>query len=281
MESLESIFKGKEAPVVEQPKAEAPVEVKAETPAQETEQQRADRERDERGRFKAKEQEAQTPAKPEAPKAPEAPKVETKPAPTAAEKAKPATTTEEAPPHVPVKALQEERRKRQELERQLAALQQPKKLPDVTTDPQGFQQHLNETLQSREVDMRVNLSAAFARKQYQDFDSVMESWFQMTEANPYLYQQAIQQELPADWAYNHVKQQLLLKEIGDPAAWREAEKARLRAELEAEIAQRQPPQRPAAPVPPPSLANAQSAVGGISTAPAYEGPTPLKSILRR
>jgi hypothetical protein len=287
VESLDSIFKGKEAPVVEQQKAEAPVEVRAETPT-ETEQQRA--ERDERGRFKAKEQEAQTPAKPEAPKAAEAPKVDTKPAPTAAEKAKPVEKPHEAeqaldPRHkAAIAQANDERRKRQALEQELARYRaQQQKAPDVATDPQGFQQHINETLQTQTINMRVDLSAAMARKQYQDYEAVMAEWPALIEQNPYLYQQAIQQELPADWAYNYVKQQKLLQEIGDPAKWREAEQARIRAELEAELAQKaqQAPARPAAPVPPPSLANATSAAGGISTKAQWNGPTPFQNMIRR
>jgi hypothetical protein len=278
VESLDSILKGKEAPVVEQPKVEAPVEQKAEAPT-ETPEQRADRERDEKGRFKAKEQAEQAPAKPETPKAPEPPKVEVKPAPTAAETVKPAITPE-APPQVPVKALQEERRKRQELERQLAAIQQPQKAPDVATDPQGFQRHISETLQSQSINMRVDMSAAMARRQYQDFDSVMEAWYSLKDENPHLYQQAIQQELPADWAYNYVKRHQLMEKMGnDPDAY-------IAAEVEKRLKERQPevpqaPARPAAPVPPPSLANAPSGAAVVSTAKTFDGPTPFKSIIRR
>lgn len=278
MESLDDILKGKEAPVVEQQKAEAPVEQRAETPT-ETPEQKADRERDEKGRFKAKEQEAQTPAKPDAQKAPEQPKVEARPAPTAAETVKPAITPEAAP-QVPVKALQEERRKRQELERQLAALQQPQKVPDVATDPQGFQAHLNSTLQAREIDMRVNLSAAWARKQYQDFDSVMEKWEELLTTNPYLYQQAVQQDLPAEWAYQQVKRHQLLDKIGnDPDAYIAAEVERRLKERTPEVPQ--VPARPAAVVPPPSLANAPSAASGLSAQKQWDGPTPFTNLIRR
>lgn len=286
VESLDNILKGKEAPVIEQQKVEAP-EQKVETPT-ETPEQKADRERDDKGRFKAKEQDTQPPAKPDAQKAQEPPKVETKPAPTAAETVTPATKPEAEqkldPRHsAAIAQANDERRKRQALEQELARLRAPQKqAPDVATDPQGFQQHINETLQTQTINMRVDISAAMARKQYQDYEAVMAEWPALIEANPALYQQAVQQELPADWAYNYVKQQLVLKEIGDPTAWRESEKARIRAELEAEIAQRpQVPARIAPAVPPPSLANASSGAAVVSTAKSWDGPTPFKNLIRR
>ncbi len=271
-ESLDAILKGTNTP-------EAPVEVtKAEeTPATpEPEQTKADRERDEQGRFKAK-QEAEARAKEEAKPA----KVE-KPAPTAVEKPK---EPADDPPHVPVKAMQEERKKRQELERQLAQLrqQQQKPPPDVIQDPEGFRQHIQSDLRSQLENERVNMSAAWAKRQYQDYESVMETWFQLTADNPVLYAQATKQDLPADWAYQHAKRHLLLQEIGDPTQYRqklESElEAKLREKFEAEYAAKAP--RAPVSVPAPSLANATSS-GRLSTAePAWGGPTPLTKLLRR
>lgn len=97
-------------PIVDQPKLETPSDI-PEPPVQ-------GRERDEHGRFKPKE------------------KGDT-------EEAPPASASE--PENVPVKALQDERRKRQELEQRFADLQQqveqktaaPQPPPDIFEDPEG------------------------------------------------------------------------------------------------------------------------------------------------
>lgn len=171
-----------------------------------------------------------------------------------------------------------ERKKRQEIERQLAALRQQQeqpKAPDLYENPEGYQQHIQQTLQSALIDERVNLSAAFARKQYTDYDEVMEHWGEMVSQDPTLYQHAIQQELPADWAYNQVKRQLLLAEIDDPTTYKERLRAEMRAELEAELRAQKPQPKP---TPPPSLASAPG--GGTKSEPTFSGPTPLHDLFR-
>lgn len=289
MESLDSILKGKPEPtnVVERPEPKAEPEVKAETPKpEETPEARAERERDEKGRF-AKKQEAQTPATPDAPKAPEAPKkVETKAETTPAEKTQPVTAQDaELPPkgHVPVKVALEERRKRQQLEQELKALRaQP---AQAQTSQTQDQQQQPEGMHQVEENLKANLSFAFAKRQYPDFEEVMQEWPLLIHDNPWLYKQAIADEMPAEWAYKYVKRQRLMQEIGhDPEAWRETQRKAIRGELEQEIAQKGPqqqPQRPAVPVPPPSLANAPSASTGMTSQKQWEGPTPFQNMIRR
>jgi hypothetical protein len=291
MESLDNILKGKDSPVVEQPKAEAPAVEVAETPA-ETPEQKADRERDDRGRFKAKD-EGTTPAKPETPEAKVTPKVETKPAPTAGEKAKPAEDDNSEPLDPKAKAYyakaKDEQRKRQAVEQELARLraaqQQPQPKIDPMQDPEGFAQRIAQEAEQRSWDRILNLSESQARRFHGDeiVSEAQEAFKEAVQSMPGLYQQLNAQADPYDWVVKWHKREKFLREVQDPDEWTKQREAAIRQRLEAEYAQKQPqaPARPAAPVPPPSLANATSGAGAMSAKTTYEGPTPISSILRR
>jgi hypothetical protein len=95
------------------------------------------------------------------------PVAETPPAPAPEPEAKPDLKPE--PGHIPITALLDEREKRKELERQLAALretQQQVALPDPTADPYAYQQHLMQQVQQTVLDTRLNMSETAARRHY-------------------------------------------------------------------------------------------------------------------
>lgn len=293
MESLDSILKGKESPVVVEPKPDVPaVEAAPETPVvTETAEQKADRERDEKGRF-AKKAEGATPAKPETPKVETAPKVEKPAAPTAAVNAKPGEDIDAEPLDPKAKAYyakaKDEQRKRQAVERELASLraQQPQPpIPNPQEHPAEFAQHVEGRVSQAQWDTVLNTSEIAALDKYgEEKVDQAKAWFlEQRETNPGIDFALRQQRHPYKWVIEQYQHAQLLNEIGtDPNAWREQQRAAIRAELEAEHAQKpQVPVRPAAPVPPPSLANATSGSTGTSRAVAYAGPTPLKSIFRR
>lgn len=271
MRSLEDVL-GKKEP---EKAPEQPAAVKEETPATEVEA-KSDKPRDDSGKFKKVEAKEETP------------KVETEvPAETTAAKpAKPETAPND--PETGLKAgitaerkkRQEAERRYQELERKLHEMQQPK-APDALTDPQGYAAHIR----SAALDERVNNSVDLAREAFADFDEVMgagmETWGAAVAKDPTLFERAMTQRNPGKWAYQHMKRAKVLEEVGDdPNAWKEAQKASLRAEIEAELKGKlELEAKNRQPVPSPSLASASS--GGRATAPIWSGPKPLNEVLKR
>lgn len=184
-----------------------------------------------------------------------------------------------------------EREKRQKYERELEQLRaemqrlqqanQPEP-PDVYEDPDGFKSHSEKQLSQAEqqrINDRVNLSAYYAKKQHEDFDEAMQEWQKLIQQDPSLYQRAIQQESPAEWAYQQVKTQQFLTKVGDDpdkyeASLREQVEQEIREKLEAELRAKYE-QQPAQPKPPRSLATAPSAPVSSQE---WSGPKPLSAL---
>lgn len=255
--SMDEVLSGKPAepaaPVAEKPEAEAKPEA----------EQKPEKPRDEAGKFKKGDDEP--PA------------------------GKPVTKDEPSNSETGLKAgITAERKKRQEAERQLAqnraeleALRNPKKAPDVLEDPEGYRRTVNEDIDAKLENQRVNMSAAMARKGHADFDEVMAEWPELMQADPTLYQRAVKQELPAEWAYQYIKRERFLKEVGDdPENWRKAERERMRSELEPELKKQLESALPIHVVPPPSLASATSG-GRVTTGIVNAEAKPLSKIFGR
>jgi hypothetical protein len=197
------------------------------------------------------------------PEVPETPEPEVAPEP----KPEPAT--------VPLAAVQEERQKRQELERQIAAMRQqkpPEPTPDVFEQPDQVIPYMKKQMDEALMAQRSEMSRMFAEQQF-GADEVaaaqeailkpgMEADANRLSAEPMPYVALVK------WH----QQQKLMSEIGDnPNAWRDAERAKIRAEVEAEQAVKAARAAP-------SLAT-QTSVGERS-GPAWAGPTPLGDILK-
>lgn len=259
--SLDTYLKGSE-PAKSEAVEVAPPPEPATEPAKET------RPRDESGRF----------AKGEEPKPEAAEAKSVTPAPKEEVKT-------ELPEVSGLKAgIAAERKQRQELERRLAELMaqqqaKPEPRPDVIADPEGYATSIEQKMQAALVNQQVNISYAIAKRQHDDFDQVMAEWPAMMQADPSLYQKAIQQEMPAEWAYQQVKRSQFLREVGDdPSSYRQKLEAELRQKLEAEYAAKTPVV-PSIPTPPPSLAGARS--NGRMSDPIWNGPPSLSQILKR
>ena len=199
------------------------------------------------------------------------------------------TVAEPVPPTeteaIPVAALKDERRKRQELEQQVAAMQQqlaavqqqPQQPPaEFWDDPQAFMasqfeqfgSQLMQRWQQEQQIERVNASEAVARSKYADFDDALQSFRQAVQVNPVLAQQMARESDPAEFAYRKGKSALELERVGSIDDLLKAERQKWEAEL-----------RAAAPAPSfPSTTALDGSVGARS-GPAWTGPKPMSELL--
>ena len=200
-------------------------------------------------------------------------------------KTEPEQPTEDHKPQrtVPLEALLEERRKRQELE---ARLQSPPPPPAPTvTDEQFWEKpseataqmvdHRTQALQQQIMSIRYDLAEDNARQLHTDYDQVKEKFLEElkaeTPAAVAIAMQMGKQPNPARFVYEQTKQTL---ERAAPDY-----EAKLRAQIEAKVrAELQSQGRRPAPEVPQSLNSEPSAV--ISSTPGEYEPTPLANIIK-
>lgn len=215
-----------------------------------------------------------------------------------APKGEPAPEPEPAAPpavedRVPTRALQEERRQRQqaqaeaaELKRRIEAFeqaQQAQPIPSVYEDEDGYtnalleraalaaQQRLAPEFQRQLAAEKIELRRELMRERHDDFETVEASFFEMAAGNPALLAEMNRQENPVRWVYDTAKKMQEVQRLGSLDL--NDIRAKIRAELEAEM------RAPTAPAPsvPTSLADQQSARLNASV---YAPPT-LADILSR
>lgn len=221
-----------------------------------------DRARDEHGRFVPKPQGEQEPAPP-------------------------AGRQDHGP--IPIQALLDEREKRQRAERELEEWRRraapppaPPVRPDVFADPDGAFSHIEKQVSEQVTRARLDMSVMMEQASKPDYADKEAAFIEAVKANPALYQQMLADPHPAGFAYRVGSQVLAMREIGDPAGYRERIEAELREKLEAEYAAKYQQVTPPAPAPqsaplpafPTSLSTARAAAPR-SPAPAFSGPPPL------
>lgn len=175
--------------------------------------------------------------------------------------------------HMAEKTKRKEYEKRlQELEAKYAEAIRPP-APDPRQDPDAYRQYAD----NARIDERVDLSHEVAKERHEDYEDVMgvgnSNWNQACQSDPTLYQRAILQKFPAEWAYQQLKRSKVLESLGDPDAWMKTKEAEIEARLIAKYANKTQ-------IPNPSLANANGS-GRVESTPTFSGPTPLNSIFRR
>lgn len=199
-----------------------------------------------------------------------------------------------AGPLVPRRALEDERKKRQEYERRFAELErklqdmqtppkqpEPPQAPNVWEDPEGAlafqQQTIQQTFARQMYETRVSLGTEIVKAQHPDYDDVVADFVAQAQVDPALRNAVLQHPNPAAFAYSEGRKIRFLKEVGnDPDAY----KARLREEFMAEQSSGQIASRtqPAA-APPKSLAATTSAQPRNSRGQYASGPASLDDIL--
>lgn len=185
-----------------------------------------------------------------------------------------------------LRAAEEERRKRQELERRLAELEKPK--PQEVDDNNFLQDpvgHLNrrfetfeQKLSQSEMNVKLATAEAIARTRYKDFDENVQEFAQVLQATPGLRETWLASPDPAEFAYRFGERTKLVREAGSLDGLKAKIEKETRARLEAEYKAKQEElekQRAALP-------GSLSDVRGASTRqqPVYTGPTPLEDILK-
>lgn len=185
----------------------------------------------------------------------------------------PPATAEEKPQAIPLTALLDEREKRQEatrraevaerrlqeIERRIAASQQPQKRPDWFEKPDEAIRHAVAPIQQQVLSVKLQQSRFLAEKDFGP-DLVKEA-FAYFDQHPEESHKMLDHPSPFHAAVQHYKRQKFLSEVGeDPESWLEAQ---VKARLE-QIS----PQSPApANRPPPSLSRAPAAGRSENTKP--------------
>jgi hypothetical protein len=193
--------------------------------------------------------------------------------------------TKELPP-AEYAALRDERRKRQQLERELQELQQrvnqpvtaPSPPPDFWESPEAaleakfnqFGEQLMQRIEAQQWQRKAANDEQSARAKYADFDDKLEQFHQLAASNPALINELRAAPDVAEFAYRKASEAMLLQDHGGVEGLLKAERAKWEAEL-----------RGSAPVPPtvPLSTAAERSVGSRS-GPAWVGPVSLDDLLR-
>lgn len=203
-------------------------------------------------------------------------------APEAGNDASPASEQEK---HVPLSALEAERKGRQDWkEKAIRFEEELKHLRAQQSQPQAQQpsQQQPMTPELALLNERFNVSELLAREKYADLDEKMEVFQKAASENPALGAELAKQKHPYEWMYKHATKLQALAEIGDdPTAYEQKLRDKIMAEIQASqpAEPQQPATQPAAPVLPKTLATTRSA--GPRSAPTWTGPTSLNDILKR
>lgn len=198
-----------------------------------------------------------------------------------------ATPAQQTGSMVPLKALEEERKGRQDwkekairAEAALEALRTQQPQTQATqAQPQSVEMDLGTTL----FNERLNVSEMLLRSKHDDVDAMVEVFKGAVAKNPALGAELTRQANPYGWMYEQAKRIKAMEEIGsDPEAYRQKVRdeimAQMQADQQAQLASTAAPVTPVTPpVIPKTLATARSAAP--RTAPAWTGPTALSDIL--
>lgn len=178
-------------------------------------------------------------------------------------------------------AVLDERRKRQELERQLEQLQtekKPEEKKDWFDDPEGAASQIKQEFQSQIANTRIELSQEFMRTLHEDYDELEAEFVDLAKGNPAMLAEFQQSNNPAKFAYETARRHREYAELKDVDKTRAKMREEIRAELEQEFQQKAEAQQKKRDAIQPSLSS--QGKGGLS-ADDYSGPTPLEDILKK
>jgi len=262
MEELKDILTEEPENTEAAPEPEATPEEEKPQSRRKAHQEKEQRARDEGGRFAKDEQKEEA--------KPEEPKVEAKPEPKQEMSEKERAF---------LAAAQEERRKRQDLERRLAEIEsaKPKETKTFWDDPEGHLKSFEQKLQQASVQTKLQTAEAIARSRYQDFDEKVTVFAEILQSTPGLHAQWLQSPDPAEFAYRLGKHTKELRDVGSIDNLRAQIEKETRLKLEAEFKKKQDEIEKQRQELTPSLSDVRGAAR--RTQPVFSGPTPLDAIL--
>lgn len=153
--------------------------------------------------------------------------------------------------NVPLKALEDERRKRQDMERELAAIRQQMQqaqaqqlqepVPEFWDDPDRaidtrVSAAVNQALaafQHQQTLERLNASEAAVKARHADADDALRGWLEAVNVNPTLNDQMLLSPDPGEFAYKAGKNWQQVQQVGSIDDLLKAERAKWEAELKA------------------------------------------------
>lgn len=180
-----------------------------------------------------------------------------------------------------LRSAQEERAKRQELEARLKALEKPPE-PEKPfwDDPEGAMNKMEARVQGVALKTKLDTAEAIARTRHPDYNEKMEVFKDLVGKSPVLWQEALQNGDPAEFAYQRAAGYMELQQAGGVAELRakvEAEtRAKVTAELEAQYKAKTEKSAKERADLPPSLGDAR---GTPVNKPVFGGPPSLDEIL--
>lgn len=136
------------------------------------------------------------------------------------------------------KAL-DEKNKRQALEESQKARQQAQPMPDALDDPEGFAARIKSDVQKEALNARANISEKYARKTMPDFDEKWPLVQEFLKSTPEATKDVLSSEDPYGTAFELFDQAKQIEKFKDPN-FLENERARIRAEIMAEMKQQEP-----------------------------------------
>lgn len=182
-----------------------------------------------------------------------------------------------------LRTAQDERGKRQAVERELAEVRAklPKEEPKTFwDDPEAALQRQKEELRQENLNTRLKTAELIARQRHPDFDEKIAVFGQVMEQTPGLHVQWLSALDPAEFAYQLGKNHQELKEAGDlPALRAKIEKEaeiKVRARIEAELKAKAEALAKDRAALPPSLSEAKSTGTNKQV---WGGPPSMDSIL--
>jgi hypothetical protein len=179
---------------------------------------------------------------------------------------------------------QEERRKRQELEERIKALETPKEAPKpFFEDPDGALKQRDDQIAQTRMEFqqmmfqtRLQSAEEIARIKYQDYDQAVEIFKEVAGQAPGLIQQCMASPNPAEFAYKLGKHHKEMRDVGSVDAYKQKIEKELRIKLEAEMKEKMEAELKARKDLVPSLSDARSTQSNKAV---WGGPPPLEDIL--
>ena len=182
-----------------------------------------------------------------------------------------------------LRGLEEERKKRQALEAELAQFRQkkeekPEEKKTFWDDPEGHIKNFEQRMAQREVALTMQVSERIARSKYQDFDEKISEFAESLKTTPGLHAQWLASPDAAEFAYRHGQRIREIREVGNIDKFREKIEKETRAKMEVEFKAKQEEFEKQKTALPSSLSEVKGAAK--QNRPVWTGPTPFEEILK-